>query len=782
MTQNPKDKPKLSLEEQITDFVLKVVKTGGIAGGGGHALWLLIKESDIPRALASAVIGVGISYAAKLLQPIHKGNDERLDRLGNAINDGINRAGDAVVAKVTSVEDRYFDAQAADCELCRTEGVGKIVRIATPMLEDVFVRLSLNLNLGSAGFRNEQRFTQLVKSENSNKEDLETRFTVDIWELLAKSKHDSIYRQIAILAWGGFGKTTLLRHVTYRLCRNKQNQDVRRFVPVLLLLRNYRDLLTQKNPEDLPTLIEKRHLPNLNANLQMPIDWARDLLNKGRMMILLDGFDEVSKLQRPLVARWLNTQMRNYPKSVFILSSRPKAYIEQPFEGDRLDLKSVFHVQPFTLKQIREFVGKWYWVQEYYGCGKTDSPAIRKEAELATDDLLTQIFKRDELQRLASNPLLLTMIARFHRRYPSAELPKRRADLYEEICKLQLKDRVEARQLETVLTDESQTTLQMLALEMMLQKEERIDRETLLERFTVYLAAQEEAIKATEFLVQVEQISELLVQREVDEFEFSHLSFQEFLAAMEIIRTKQEDILHSHFHEDWWKQVILLYVSKVKKPSDLIRAALNAGATDLAFACTQETRKQIDEKIKKDLQDLEEQRILKDVEAEVKTSRYQDLENYLEAKEWQEADNETYRLMITAVGKDKGQWFDEKDLREFPCDELLAIDRLWVKHSDGLYGFSVQKQIYVECGGKLDYSFPSDETWNKFCDRTAWKSEGKWVNYPDSFFNNNFMSVKGHLPFEMEGMLGLGRLWLLLFSHRGFTLLLTFVNQHFPTA
>jgi len=170
------------------------------------------------------------------------------------------------------------------------------------------------------------------------------------------------------------------------------------------------------------------------------------------------------------------------------------------------------------------------------------------------------------------------------------------------------------------------------------------------------------------------------------------------------------------------------------------------------------------------------------VEAEVKTSRYQDLENYLEAKEWQEADNETYRLMITAVGKDKGQWFDEKDLREFPCDELLAIDRLWVKHSDGLYGFSVQKQIYVECGGKLDYSFPSDETWNKFCDRTAWKSEGKWVNYPDSFFNNNFMSVKGHLPFEMEGMLGLGRLWLLLFSHRGFTLLLTFVNQHFPTA
>jgi len=432
---------------------------------------------------------------------------------------------------------------------------------------------------------------------------------------------------------------------------------------------------------------------------------------------------------------------------------RPKAYTEQGFV-DPLDLKSVFNLQPFTAKQIREFVGKWYWSQEYYGCGKTDSPAIRREAELATDDLLMQIFKRDELQRLASNPLLLTIIARFHRRYPSIELPKRRADLYEEICKLQLMDRVEARQLETVLTDEAQIILQMLALEMMLQKEARIDRETLLERFEVYLAAQEEAINATEFLTQVEQISELLVQREVDEFEFSHLSFQEFLAAMEIIRTKQEDILHSHFHEDWWKQVILLYVSKVKKPSGLIRAALNAGAKDLAFACTQETRKQIDEKIKKDLQDLEEQRTLQAVEAEVKTSRYQDLGNYLKEKRWYEADQETYRLMITSVGREIGDYFREDDLKNLPCDELLAINRLWVDYSKqhGFeFGFSVQKQIYVECGGKLDFSYSSNEIWRRFGDRVAWRIEGNWVEYPEfvEFFKNNFMNAKGHLPSEV---------------------------------
>ena len=87
-------------------------------------------------------------------------------------------------------------------------------------------------------------------------------------------------------------------------------------------------------------------------------------------------------------------------------------------------------------------------------------------------------------------------------------------------------------------------------------------------------------------------------------------------------------------------------------------------------------------------------------------------------------------------------------------------------YSNGLYGFSVQKDIYVECGGRLDFSYPSNETWDKFCDRTAWISEGKWVHYPDKFFLNNFMSVKGHLPCLLDGVMeDLGDV-VLLFSHR----------------
>jgi hypothetical protein len=232
---------------------------------------------------------------------------------------------------------------------------------------------------------------------------------------------------------------------------------------------------------------------------------------------------------------------------------------------------------------------------------------------------------------------------------------------------------------------------------------------------------------------------------------------------MEIIRIKKEDILHTHFHEDWWKQVTLLYVGKVKNPSSLIKKALDAGAIDLALACTQETRKQIDAGVKKDLQALEEQRQLQAVEVEVKNSLYQQLEEYLKNQQWYEADQETWKLILKVTEREEDGWVRAEDIKNFPCQDLFTLDRLWVVYSKkhGFeFGFSVQKDIYVECDGKLDFSYPSDETWNKFCDRTAWKSEGNWVDYPDPFFKkdpffkNNFMSGKGHLPYTHEGRVG----------------------------
>ncbi|MDD1429374.1 GUN4 domain-containing protein [Dolichospermum sp. ST_sed9] len=78
---------------------------------------------------------------------------------------------------------------------------------------------------------------------------------------------------------------------------------------------------------------------------------------------------------------------------------------------------------------------------------------------------------------------------------------------------------------------------------------------------------------------------------------------------------------------------------------------------------------------------------------------YTTLEKLLSKGRWEVANNLTYQLMVKVVGQNNGYKLTDKDLKNFPCEDLLKIDSLWVKHSQGKFGFSVQKTIYLSVGG-----------------------------------------------------------------------------------
>lgn len=123
---------------------------------------------------------------------------------------------------------------------------------------------------------------------------------------------------------------------------------------------------------------------------------------------------------------------------------------------------------------------------------------------------------------------------------------------------------------------------------------------------------------------------------------------------------------------------------------------------------------------------------------------YTTLRDLLKAQDWKAADQETYRVMIRAVGKKEGDWFTSDELLNFPCTDLKTIDALWVKYSNGHFGFSVQKRIYVECGGTLNGEYPSSKTWEKFGDRVGWRKDGQWLTYSD--LNPSLSSSQGIFP------------------------------------
>ena len=94
-----------------------------------------------------------------------------------------------------------------------------------------------------------------------------------IWDLLAQIKQYPAFSRMAILAWGDYGKTTLLRHITYTYCQDHYRRyKVPKFLPVLLHLRKWQEVIATEQNLDLPRLIEQHHLPSLpeGAGLQLP--------------------------------------------------------------------------------------------------------------------------------------------------------------------------------------------------------------------------------------------------------------------------------------------------------------------------------------------------------------------------------------------------------------------------------------------------------------------------------------------------------------------------------
>lgn len=133
---------------------------------------------------------------------------------------------------------------------------------------------------------------------------------------------------------------------------------------------------------------------------------------------------------------------------------------------------------------------------------------------------------------------------------------------------------------------------------------------------------------------------------------------------------------------------------------------------------------------------------------------YTKLQQLLAAEQWKEANRETGNKMLEVAGRQKEGWLDTESVANFSCPDLRAMDRLWVKYSDGRFGFSVQKQIYQSLGGTKEYN---PQIWVAFNEKIGWKQKGEkgeWLQYSQLTFNTQ--APWGHQPTTVTGRLGWG--------------------------
>jgi hypothetical protein len=739
MTQEPEKQPNSSPEKRFVQRSLAAVARWSPLGGSSFAFASFLLKQEWVTAIAllpvTAIAGIWAAYSKSFTEQLVEIYSERAKSDAKSLVAGLDNLDQSIKEasawQFAGFDEKYLKQQVKPFTRYVTEGYNPD-KTAIPMLEELFIPLELSGELSEANLK--------------------------IWDLLRRSRKEHRFRQMVIRKRGGFGKTTLLRHIALIYGQGKQRKfNAPKLIPFLIFLRDWtqdQGILSQDSIPNLPDLITNFHLPKIskkNQPLKPPPKWAENLLNQGDALVMLDGFDELPEIDRRKVSYWISEQMQEYDQSVFILTSRPAGYEDYVATRPATPLT----IQDFSPDQQEDFVNRWYLCQErcFHDHDHHAQRQAKDAAERKAQDLIEQLQDphRPELQELAKNPLLLNMLTTFHRFDVGLELPRRKVELYKNICKLQLEDRPRARGIKMLLPfEKNQNILQRIALGLLKADRLSIQQNNLLNFLAKQPVFAEENVAPKDFLKQIETVGELLVQRDLGEYEFPHLSFQGYFAASYLEQIGEQSyatILENWDKSDAWRETILFYTAQLppKQFTEILEQVCKLGADSakLAFECLRQYRNP--EKI-----DQGWNIRLKSLMGDVKALLYQQLEEYLKNQQWYEADQETWKLMLKVTNREEEGYLELDNIKNFPCEDLLTLDRLWVEYSKkhGFeFGFSVQKQIYVECGGKLDFSDPSSETWGKFCKATAWKSEGNWLDYPDQFFNNNFICMKGHLPF-----------------------------------
>jgi len=491
----------------------------------------------------------------------------------------------------------YLDHVVDSCQHLRLQGI----RSAEPLSIDLN-KIYITLNVMERRFLEVEVQPLVLLGEKVPRDEScvgergrEVEVVVPINQALAK------HRRLAVLGATGSGKTTFLSYLALTYARDFRGDlsglvkmrlglDEVGKLPIFLPLREFAQHLAAKWPVEAADgpLFLLDYLRNYFENYALPLPerFFAEPLEAGDCVVLFDGMDEVADPeQRRRVARIVEGFTRRYPENRYLVASRTAGYAGAARLGEDYYVTTV---RDFDEEAIEQFVGKWSLMVEVVLAGK-HSPTVEKRAQDRAEELLKAITNSPRVTELAVNPLLLTVIALVHRY--RATLPQRRAELYEECIEVLLGywDQAkglgeEARILDRKMdTGDKRGFLEPIALRMHEARQREIERDELYEQLCALFASltreECEAEKMAEAFVEViRERSGLLQERGPAVCSFSHLTFQEYLAARSIAGGDDYiDRTLSKLGDEWWREVVLLEAGYLsiggkKRTTQLIQA------------------------------------------------------------------------------------------------------------------------------------------------------------------------------------------------------------------
>lgn len=597
-------------QRQLIQRVFSYVVLSGSGVGIAETIRYLLNSQPIAAGISflltttAILLVIFVMFANNVTDKVFDKIEETLDSLEESLANWIYRKLETFTIKAwweltSDFKGEYYQQLIYSCRDYLTQGLEKD---QVPKLKKVFVPLKISTA------STKQVKPEMIQVVNDQDDQFRKK---GIWHFLAAIKEQSSFKRMVILGAPGSGKTTLLRYMTLTYANNEQRSEhpkAPKLIPVLIYLREVRQEIIENKPSLAELITNQVKKQRKLKPLEPPPSWFADRLEKNQCLVLFDGLDEVAdEAQRQEIRDWVDQQMQCYPEVPFILTSRPYGYNSAPLQ----EVGIVLEVKPFTPQQMRQFIESWYLQKEIMSRSGEDDLGVQDEAHRQSEDLIYRVLNSRSLAAMAVNPLLLTMIATVHRR--GHYLPEKRVELYREICQILLEKRQREKKIHYLLeATQNQAVLQVLALSLMQEKKREFtlpEKRTLLNNQLATVASVE--LNSDDFVEQIKDVCGLLVEKELGVYEFAHLSFQEYLAAVEIQRTQQENLLEEKIDQSWWHETIRLYAA-MGDATTIVRAALKnptIEAMALAYDCAEEglkldqnLRKQLEEKLEADLE------------------------------------------------------------------------------------------------------------------------------------------------------------------------------------